>query len=327
MAKANRATKRRLHPYLLWGLVGVLISVLLGAAFLWPGRWGAGKTVQFEHLHGLGYSPDGQRLLLAAHDGLRVYANGEWIRPDTPGHDFMGFAPVNDGFYASGHPAPGSNLPDPLGLVKSTDEGATLKTLGLGGEADFHVMAAGYQSRVLYAINTVPNSRMASPGLYFTADEGKTWVKSAMNSLPNEAITAHNAWVALAVHPTNSAVVAVGADSGLYLSTDRGHRFQPVLPQMPVTALAFTQKGTLLVAGYKNGPFLYEMDLADKQSRKLRIPLADDDTIVYLAPNPVREGELAVATYHRDVYLTRDQGLNWIQIADQGEETRAPSSS
>lgn len=327
MAKANRATKRKTHPFLLWGTVGVLVVLLLGAAFLWPGRWGTGKAVQFEHLHGLGYSPDGQRLLLPAHDGLRVYANGKWTRPDTPAHDYMGFAPVKDGFYASGHPAPGSNLPDPLGLVKSTDEGATLKTLGLSGEADFHVMAAGYYSRVLYAINTAPNSKMDSPGLYYTADEGKTWVKSAMNGLPKEALTAHNAWVALAVHPTDIAVVAVGVDSGLYLSTDHGHRFQHVLPQMPISALAFTKKGTLLVAGYRNGPFLYEMDLANKQPRKIRIPVADDDTIVYLAPNPVHEGDLAVATFNRDVYLTRDKGVNWIQIADQGEGTSKSSSS
>jgi hypothetical protein len=98
------------------------------------------------HIHGLGFSGDGKQLLVPAHDGFRVYAEGAWEMPALPVYDYMGFAPANDGFYSSSHPGPSSRLVNPLGLVKSTDGGKTLDSLGFEGESDFHLMGVGYYS-------------------------------------------------------------------------------------------------------------------------------------------------------------------------------------
>src|SRR3546814_19465798 len=48
---------------------------------------------------------------------------------DLPEHDYMGFATTREAFYSSGHPAAGSNLINPFGLIKSTDAGKTWRQL------------------------------------------------------------------------------------------------------------------------------------------------------------------------------------------------------
>ncbi|HWQ12103.1 MAG TPA: hypothetical protein VNL77_04850 [Roseiflexaceae bacterium] len=263
--------------------------------------------ISMDHIHGMGYAGDGAALYVAAHDGLRVYADGAWRRPDGPRHDYMGFAPVADGFYSSGHPAPGSGLPNPLGLIKSGDAGRTIATLAFQGESDFHLMAAGYRSGAIYVVNPAPNSRLGA-GLFYTLDAGATWKQSAARGLSA-------APVQLAVHPTDPAVVALASEQGLLLSTDHGDSFAPVGPAGPVSAAAFTPDGARLLYGLTS---LSAYDLASRQVVTLDAPaLGAEDAIAYLAVNPVRPDEVTLATYGLDIYLSR--GGAWEQIARQGE--------
>ena len=46
--------------------------------------------------------------------------------------------------YSSGHPAAGSGVVNPFGLLRSKDGGKTWDKLGLEGESDFHVMATDW---------------------------------------------------------------------------------------------------------------------------------------------------------------------------------------
>src|SRR5687768_622970 len=39
------------------------------------------EEVELPHIHGMGFSADGQSLFVAAHDGLRVFAGGKWSVP------------------------------------------------------------------------------------------------------------------------------------------------------------------------------------------------------------------------------------------------------
>lgn len=66
--------------------------------------------VELEHIHGMGYSSDGDKLYFASHDGLRVYVQGQWIQPEGEKHDYMVFSMADDRIYSSSHPSPGSNL-------------------------------------------------------------------------------------------------------------------------------------------------------------------------------------------------------------------------
>ncbi len=268
-----------------------------------------GQEVELPHIHGMGYTADGSQLVVAAHDGLRIFIDGEWLIPDLPVNDYMGFSPVDEGFYSSGHPGPGSPLPNPIGLVKSTDGGETLTTLGFEGESDFHLMGAGYRNHAIYVLNPAANSRLA-PGLHYTLDDGATWQQSALEGLDAQPI-------ALAVHPIEPNIVALATEGGLLFSEDHGDSFTLVGERVPVTAATFSPVGDELLFGYQT---LNAYDLATGEVTTLAPPdLAQDDAIAYIAVSPEDPQEIALATFKRDIYISEDGAESWQPIAQDGK--------
>jgi len=289
------------------GLV-IFLVVAWGGISLWRRTNPPAGTVDIPHLHGLGFSADGEQLIVPAHDGLRIYTNGGWQESDVPAHDYMGYSPADTGFYSSGHPAPGSGLVNPLGLVKSADGGRTLTRLGLEGESDFHLMGVGYFSHAIYVFNPATNARLPV-GMSVTLDDGQTWQLCALNG-----VTANP--YQIAVHPTEAGVVALATEGGLFLSTDFGNTFTLVSPPELVTAAAFTPDGTSLMFG---GTQLKAYDLASKQITIHTIPpLDDEEALTNLAINPQTLDEIALATSRIDIYLSSDSGQTWRQIASNG---------
>lgn len=296
-----------------WGWIVSIGPVLISGSIFFLGNGSNGQSaVSMEHIHGLGYSNDGKRILVPAHNGIKTYSDGSWGISEGEKHDYMGFSTVDDGFYSSGHPAPGSDKKNPFGIVKSTDEGKTLQTLDLYGQIDFHTMAAGFKSHAIYVINPEPNPRMSSAGLYYSKDETKTWTKSEMKGI-NEEVTA------LAVHPTAEDVIAIGTQNGVYLSKDFGQNFAKVLTNGQVTSLFFNAKGALFIGGYQQEPYLLKMDIGTKKSQEVRLPSMKQDAVAYFAQNPMDENKMAFASFSNNVYYSNDQGVNWTIIAEQGK--------
>ncbi|WP_019484277.1 F510_1955 family glycosylhydrolase [Arthrobacter sp. TB 23] len=94
----------------------------------------------FGHVHGLTFNEDRDQLLLATHNGL-FDVGADPIEKLGSTLDLMGFAGAGpDLYYASGHPGPGSDLPNPMGLIESTDGGETWQELSRQGESDFHTL-------------------------------------------------------------------------------------------------------------------------------------------------------------------------------------------
>ncbi|MFP3442760.1 hypothetical protein R0K18_33995, partial [Pantoea sp. SIMBA_133] len=81
--------------------------------------------------------------------GLKFYKDGKWMETTGQNNDYMGFTAVDEGFYTSGHPGKDSDLPNPLGLKKSTDGGRSLENLGFEGESDFHTIGVGYENHAI----------------------------------------------------------------------------------------------------------------------------------------------------------------------------------
>jgi len=77
------------------------------------------------HVHGLGYSADGKRIIIPSHFGLAIYESGKWSKAPGPEHDYMAFSVTASHIYSSGHPAAGTNLVNPFGLLRSKDGGTT----------------------------------------------------------------------------------------------------------------------------------------------------------------------------------------------------------
>ena len=264
------------------------------------------------HIHGFAYSSDGSRLMIPSHHGLAVYQNGKWSKASGPQHDYMGFSATAKHLYSSGHPALGSGLVNPRGLIRSKDGGKTWDKLGLEGETDFHLLATGWNTNAVYVWNPAPSSRMKRPGLHYTLNDGLAWKAVRAEGLAGEPR-------ALAVHPDDAASVALATSEGLYLSNDAGERFTKAASGGEGLSVFFDLNGKELWYGaYAGRPTLSRAALKGGESARIVLPPLTNDAVAYIAQNPARKLEYAIATFERSVYLSKDGGRSWKQIAERG---------
>ncbi len=296
-------------------LSALMLALTLGAGMASAPAGGA-EPVALTHIHGLSYSADGSRLMIPSHDGLAIYETGgkdRWSKADGPTHDYMGFSATRDALYSSGHPAPGSGLVNPFGLIKSQDGGKTWRKLGLEGESDFHLLATSYGNNAVYVTNHGMNSRMNQPGLYHTENDGLKWTRASAKGLDGQIKS-------LAVHPADARIVAVGTDSGLYLSRDAGEAFSQRVAGRQVLGIGFEQDGRhMLFSSYAGKAALSRIGMAPgAAAQDIPIPAMSEDAVGYIAQNPVRPAEIAIASFKRSVFLSRDEGRTWKPIAQNG---------
>lgn len=157
--------------------------------------------VAITHIHAVARDPKTGDLLLATHEGLFRHANGELLQ-NGPVIDLMGFTVAPDGtYYASGHPGAGVDLPQPVGLITSTDSGRTWRVSSRGGESDFH------------ALTSSPTSVVGFDGTLRSTTDGETWSTRTIPAAPRT----------LAASPQTGALLAT-TETGLLHSTDDGWR-------------------------------------------------------------------------------------------------------
>lgn len=290
-------------------IIVILAVIVVGAFALIKGKSDT-SAVEFMDIHGLGFTKSGTKIYVPAHDGLKVYENGVWKKGDGEGNDYMGFSMVNDGFYSSGHPGTNSSKKNPLGIVKSTDMGKSIDILNLYGEIDFHGLAVGYNTHAIYVINPEMNSKMKDTGLYYSLDDTKTWKKSNMNGIEGQIF-------ALAAHPNNDKVIAISTNKGIFISKDNGNTFNKVLDD-PTTAISFSEQGKLIAGSISSQ--LKLINIETNEAANITIPsLEKDDAIGYIAVNPKNEKHIAFTTFTKNIYISEDQGKNWLKLADEGK--------
>ncbi|MEO3931267.1 F510_1955 family glycosylhydrolase [Micrococcaceae bacterium Sec7.4] len=165
-----------------------------------------GSPMPDAHVHGLSVSSETGQVLLATHDGLFDMTKQPAAKIGAT-HDLMGFTGGTDHgvLYASGHPGEGSDLANPLGLIRSADAGKTWETLSRQGESDFHALTATKSGIVGF------------DGALRTSPDGKTWNTVASNFVP----------AALAGTPTSDTVLAT-TPQGIHRSTDGGKTWNTV---------------------------------------------------------------------------------------------------
>jgi photosystem II stability/assembly factor-like uncharacterized protein len=298
-----RFKKPTLHALMLALALGALAGTALPAA----------SRVTLMHVHGLSFSANGKQLMIPSHHGMAVFADGKWSKAAGPQHDYMGFSATRDALYSSGHPAPGSGLVNPFGLIKSRDGGRSWQKLGFEGESDFHTLATSYSTNAVVVFNPQPNSRMSQAGIHYTTTDGLKWHRAAANGLGPKLNN-------LAVHPVDARIFAAGTDDGLYLSRDSGENFQRLLGGRRVLAQFFDLDGEhLWFSSHAGKAKLEKLALkAASKAEEVPMPALTDDAVAYIAQNPARRNEIAIATFKRSVLLSKDAGRTWTQIAREG---------
>ena len=178
------------------------------------------------HVHAITRDTATGVILLATHQGLFLLENKE-LTQVGPTVDLMGFTSTGGGRYlASGHPGPGVDLPEPLGLVESTNGGQTWSVLSRAGESDFHALTAG------------PDRILAFDGQLRTSTDGRTWETVAIPSAP----------MALAIAPSGGATLAT-TEEGLLRSTDGGATWTSMDTPQLMSLVAWADDHTVVGAG------------------------------------------------------------------------------
>ncbi|WP_082235466.1 F510_1955 family glycosylhydrolase [Halobacillus massiliensis] len=262
-----------------------------------------------EHVHGMGYVND-ETIAYAAHSGIKLYQNGEWLESKYHKNDYMGFNVVENGFYTSGHPGGQSDLPNPVGLQKGDVTKEKLSALAFEGESDFHAMGVGARNHAIYVWNERPNSKMEK-GLYKSTDDGKTWEKIKADNLGEEIFQ-------IAVHPDDEDRVAVASSTGVFLSEDGGESFTKISEQGQGSGLFFT-RDRLYYGLYNGVPSLKSFNWNDQAKEDITLPQLKEDAVMYFSKNPDSESEFVIFTIKGSSYLTLDSGESWKQIIDQGQ--------
>ena len=148
---------------------------------------GVALSTPLDHVHAA--VPVDGGLLVGTHTGVvRVDVVSGAVTPvGTSRDDFMGLAGSSELLVASGHPGEGSTLPDPVGLLRSTDAAETWSTVSLTGEIDFHALAVDG--------DRIAGSATTGDVLY-SEDAGATWATIAQMEATSLAWFDGRLWIA-----------------------------------------------------------------------------------------------------------------------------------
>lgn len=129
---------------------------------------------------------------------------------------------------ASGHPAPGSELPENLGLITSKNNGATWKPVALLGDADLHALDARG--------SVVVGQPAEASGLLVSRDGGRSFLK---RSAPGVALDAD-------VDPSKPDHIAIATQDGVFVSASAGASWRQRDVLTGPAHLAWSREGALL---------------------------------------------------------------------------------
>jgi len=185
---------------------------------------------EIQHVHAIVANPDGDGWVLGTHQGIFYVSEDGEVESVGPVMDFMGLSDAGqDRLVASGHPGPDTDMPNPVGLIESTDGGRTWEPLSRVGESDFHALAA------------TEDTVIGFDGVLRATDDGREWYDLA----PELNV------IGLAVSEDAETVLATTPD-GLRRSEDGGRSFAEVDGAPPLVLVDWV-RGSDIVYGIDAG--------------------------------------------------------------------------
>ena len=243
----------------------------------------------FGHVHGIGLNPGDDRLYVASHNGVFRLDDGTSTLVAGRAQDTMGFTIASaDRFLASGHPGIGSDDPNPLGLISSTDRADTWDPVSLGAEADLH--AIDTTEKLIYAYGS-------SGTIIRSDDDGQTW-----------DVIAPGEFIDIAADPTSPDQLLATTPTGVLLTIGPDAEPDEVTEAPPMVFVDRTSDGRVVGLDPNGSVFVGSTDAADWEERSS------------LGSRPealsVRSDTWFAAT-DSGLFQSRDEGATWDKILIQ----------
>ena len=226
------------------------------------------------------------KMLVLTHEGLfELVGKNAMKLVGNDKIDVMGFTTLGKALFASGHPAQGSKMPNPIGLVKSIDGGLSWKAISLVGKVDFHFLEGAGSD--LYGADS------QSGKLIYSADAGKTWKYLGPNT-----------FIDIAVSPEMPAMAIAIKNSELLLTKNAFKSTTKIKNSLKITQIEWRKSGLYALSGSS----LYKSTNSGKTWIKQS---AFKGTPGILSASD----QLMLVTVGSDIYTSTDSGKNFKKVA------------
>ena len=245
---------------------------------------GAATLDSVSHIHHV--KVVGSKVLVLTHEGLYELAGKNDMKlVGKEKIDVMGFAPLGNVLVASGHPAVGSKMPNPIGVMKSLDGGLTWKPISLVGKVDFHFLEGADSD--LYGADSQTGKLMNS------ADSGKTWRDIGVNTFAD-----------IAVSPKISGMAIAIKDSELLLTEQAFKSTTKIKSTLKFTQIEWLKSGLYGLSGSS----LYRSTNSGKSWTKL-------STFKGVPGILSASDQLMLVTVGSDIYTSNNEGKSFRKIS------------
>lgn len=261
------------------------LIVVLALSLLAPtAAFGSGESIgSLSHIHNVKVYE--KKIYLGTHAGLYEYLDAETVKKVSPEiFDVMGLTIAGKSIYASGHPGPGSKLPEPVGLLYSSNGGKTWKKVSLQGKVDFHLLEA--RKPELYGADS------QSGDLLYSNDQGKTWVSRGKNTFSDIAISPYEKGTVLALR-----------NSQIYQSKDSLKSVSLIKNKLKFSQIEWNTKRLVASSGQN---LLISSDNGKTWSRQYSFK----ETIGVIA----QSDQLLVAVVGNQVWKSTDEGRSFALV-------------
>jgi len=226
------------------------------------------------------------KVLILTHEGLyELVGKNDMKLVGKDRIDVMGFTSLGKLLFASGHPAIGSKMPNPIGLVKSLDGGLTWKSVSLVGKVDFHFLEGAGTD--LYGADSQTGKLM------YSSDSGKTWKDLGENTFTD-----------IAVSPKMSGMAIAIKDSELLLTEQAFKSTTKIKNTLKITQVEWRKSGLYGLGGSS----LYKSTNSGKTWTKL--------STFKGAPGILSASDqMMLVTVGSDIYTSNNEGKSFKKIS------------
>ena len=229
------------------------------------------------------------KVLVLTHEGLfELVGENDMKLVGKDRIDVMGFTSLGKVLVASGHPAIGSKMPNPIGLVKSLDGGLTWKAISLVGKVDFHFLEGAGSD--LYGADSQTGKFM------YSADSGQTWRTLGTNTFTD-----------IAVSPEIPAMAIAIKNSELLLTRNAFESTTKIKNSLKITQIEWRKSGLYALSGKT----LYKSTNSGKNWTKL-------NTFKGVLGILSASDQLMLVTVGPDIYTSTNSGESFKKIFQSG---------